>query len=85
VKYSSGPLRDGCEPLRVICIAPFLPCVVALGVCAAAGPAAATVRPPVAASMRLLVIMASTELAGIQNMGRGAAFSLVVDALRHWG
>src|SRR5215467_1333151 len=25
VKYSAGALRDGCEPLRLISIAPFLP------------------------------------------------------------
>jgi hypothetical protein len=52
-------LREGCEPPRVICIVPFLPCVVTAGVCAAAAWAAASpARPPVAARMRLRVIMA---------------------------
>jgi hypothetical protein len=68
VKYSAGPLPDGCEPFRVICIVPFLPCVVAVGdgVCAAAVPAAAdAARPPVAASMRLRVIMTVSSEVGL--------------------
>src|SRR6266700_3385254 len=58
VKYSAGPLRDGCEPPRVICIAPFLPCGVVAGGCAAAAPTAVTAaRLPLAARTRLRVIM----------------------------
>jgi hypothetical protein len=56
VKYSAGPLCDGCVPLRVICIVPV--------------PSRAPARPPVAsnatlpavASMRLRVIILSLAL-----------------------
>src|SRR5438270_6883652 len=62
VKYSAGPLPEGCEPLRLISMVPFLRFAGTVGVpvSAAAGPAAASAaNPPVAASMRLRVIMTS--------------------------
>src|SRR4029450_12701420 len=50
VKYSAGPLPEGCEPLRLISIVPFLALAGPTGVL----PAANSPRP-VAASRRLRV------------------------------
>jgi hypothetical protein len=54
VKYSAAPLRDGCEPLRLIFIVPFL--LAGDTVCANA-PAVATKSPPAAAITCLRIIM----------------------------
>jgi hypothetical protein len=62
-------LPDGCEPLRLISIVPFLPSIDAISFWyARAGPdpfAASAARPPLAASMRLrVIIMRSLRLIG---------------------
>jgi hypothetical protein len=51
---AGGPLRDGCEPLRLISIVPLL--LAGDTVCANA-PAVATTSPPAAANTCLRIIM----------------------------
>src|SRR5215213_5768294 len=68
VKYSAGPLPEGCEPLRLISIVPFL----ALAGTAGLVPAANTARPVVASRhLRVNMVLPLTALrAGFATCGR---------------